>query len=133
LIGIGAVLQQKDGYCTISDLLPGGPAKASNLLHPEDKVIAVGQSADGDMVDVVNMKLSKTVSLIRGVEGTPVYLKIIPAGLTEGDAKVIMLKRQKIEITTALAKAQIIDVPVGDHTVPIGVISLPAFYGKGGE
>ncbi len=133
LIGIGAVLQQKDGYCTITDLLPGGPAKASNQIHPEDKVIAVGQSADGEMVDVVNMKLTKTVSLIRGVEGTPVYLKIIPAGLTDGDAKVIMLKRQKIEMTTALAKAQIIEVPVGDRTVPVGVISLPAFYGKGGE
>lgn len=133
LIGIGAVLQQKDGYCTISDLLPGGPAKASNQLHLEDKIIAVGQSADGDMVDVVNVKLTKTVSLIRGVEGTPVYLKVIPAGLTEGDAKVIMLKREKVELTTALAKAQVMELPVGDHTVPIGVITLSAFYGRGGE
>ncbi|HVU36723.1 MAG TPA: carboxy terminal-processing peptidase [Opitutales bacterium] len=133
LIGIGAILQQKDDYCTISDLVPGGPAQSSNLLHPGDRIMAVGQSADGDMVDVVNMKLTKTVSLIRGVEGTPVYLKVIPAGLTEGDAKVIMLTRKKIELTTTLAKAQIIDVPVGDRTVPIGVINLPAFYGKGGE
>jgi len=133
LIGIGAVLEAKDGYCTISELVPGGPAKASNQLHPDDKIIAVGQSPDGDMVDVVNAKLNKTVSLIRGVEGTPVYLKVVPAGHTESDAKVIMLTRQKIELTTALAKAQVIDVPVGDHTVPIGVIDLPAFYGKGGE
>jgi len=133
LIGIGAILEPKDDYCSVSDLIPGGPAQTSNLLHHGDRIIAVGQSADGEMVDVVKMSLTKTVRLIRGAEGTPVFLKIIPDGLTEGDAKVITLIRKKIELTTALAKAQVIEMPVGDHTVPIGVIDLPAFYGKGGE
>ena len=28
-VGIGARLQDEDGYCTIKELLPGGPAEAS--------------------------------------------------------------------------------------------------------
>ena len=29
LVGIGAVLSDVDGFCTIKELLPGGPAEAS--------------------------------------------------------------------------------------------------------
>jgi len=133
LIGIGCILQDKDGYCVVSDLVPGGPAQKSDLVHPGDKIIAVGQT-ETDFTDVVGAKLRKTVSLIRGAEGSLVHLKIIPAGMTsEGDAKVITLKREQIKLTSTLAKAQIIDVPAGDQTLPIGVINLPAFYGKGGD
>jgi len=133
LIGIGCILQDKDGYCLVSDLVPGGPAQKSGQLNPGDKIIAVGQ-ADGDFADVVGEKLRKTVNLIRGPEGTLVRLKVVPAGMTsDGDAKIISLKREQIKLTTALAKAQIIELPMGDHTVPIGVINLAAFYGKGGD
>ena len=36
LVGIGAVLSDVDGFCTIKELLPGGPAEASLELNPED-------------------------------------------------------------------------------------------------
>ncbi|MGA2052825.1 MAG: carboxy terminal-processing peptidase, partial [Opitutales bacterium] len=130
LVGIGALLNDKDGYCEIHDLLPGGPAEKSGLVHAGDKIIGVGQ-ADGDIVDVVGSKLRKTVNMIRGTAGTQVRLLIIPAD-DPGGKKTVTLTREEIKLTTNLAKADIIEVPEGNQTVPIGVIDLPAFYGKGG-
>ena len=51
-VGIGAVLTDVDGYCTIKELLPGGPADACQELEPEDVILKVAQ-ADGPLVDVV--------------------------------------------------------------------------------
>jgi len=133
LIGIGCILSDKDGFCLVSDLVPGGPAQKSGQINPGDKIIAVAQGT-ADFANVVGGKSRKAVKLIRGQEGTLVRLKIIPAGMTsEADAKIISLKREQVKLTTALAKAQIIEVPMADHTVSVGVINLPAFYGKGGE
>ncbi|HTB64164.1 MAG TPA: carboxy terminal-processing peptidase, partial [Opitutales bacterium] len=129
LIGIGAVLEDKDDYCVVEDLVPGGPAKESKQIQSGDKIVAVGQG-DGEMVDVDGIKLNKTVSLIRGAEGSEVRLKIVPSNGSEADAKVVTLVRKKISVTTALAQAHIINVPQGDAMIPIGVIDLPAFYGK---
>jgi carboxyl-terminal processing protease len=132
LIGIGCVLEDKDDYCVVGNLVPGGPAEKSKLLSPGDKIIAVGQ-ATGDLVEVDGIKLNKTVSLIRGAEDTDVRLKVVPAGGSDADARIVTLQRKKIAITTALAKAKIIEVPMGSQIVPIGVIDLPAFYGKVNE
>ena len=129
-IGIGCVLQNKDGDCVVNELVSGGPADQSKQIKTGDKIIEVAQG-DADFAQVDGIKLNKTVSKIRGPEGTEVRLKIIPAGFTSAaDAKIVILTRKKIEMTTALAKAQIIDVPMGGQTVPVGVIDLPAFYGR---
>lgn len=132
LVGIGAILTNDDGYCVIHELLPGGPAEKSGLLHPGDKIIGVGQ-ADGDIVDVVGAKLRKTVNMIRGTADTNVRLLVVSAN-DPGAKKTVTLTRKEIKVTSNLAKADIIEVPEGDdHTVPIGVIDLPAFYGKAGN
>lgn len=46
--------------------------------------------------------------------------------------KVVTLVRREIKLTTKLAKAAVYTIPVGDKTVPVGVIDLPAFYGESG-
>src|SRR6202012_5271931 len=43
LFGIGAQLEEDDGYCTIMNLVPGGPAVKSKQLFPKDRIIAVAQ------------------------------------------------------------------------------------------
>lgn len=131
LVGIGAVLSDDEGYCTVRELLPGGPAERSGKLKPEDQIVGVGQGEDGEMVDVIGMKLSRIVKMIRGKQGTIVRLKIRPG---EGDPSVrkeIKLTRDEIKLTAKLAKAEVFEVPAGDKTVTIGVIDLPAFYGSG--
>lgn len=66
LEGIGAALQFTDGYTVVSKIIPGGAADKDGKLKPEDKVIGVGQGTDGEIVDVVDMKLNDVVKLIRG-------------------------------------------------------------------
>ncbi len=128
LVGIGAVLQDKDGYCTIAELMLGGPAEKSKQLKEGDKIVAVAQG-DGEFVDVVGKKLRNIVRLIRGKKDTPVRLQIEPKD-SPGIRKEVSLVRDEIQLTTKLAKAEIFQVPVGDKTIPVGVIDLPAFYGE---
>lgn len=128
LVGIGAILSTEDGYCTIKELIPGGPADTGNELEPEDRIVGVAQG-DEEMVDVIGMKLRKIVKLIRGKEGTCVRLLIEPANGDPSNRKEITIVRDQIKLTATLAQAQIYQVPHGDKTYSIGVIELPAFYG----
>lgn len=129
LVGIGALLSDEDGYCTIKELIAGGPAQKSRLLQPGDKIVGVAQG-EGEMVDVIGMKLRKVVRLIRGDQGSEVRLLIQPAEGDPSERRVITLVRDEIKLTTNLASAEIFTVPVGDETVAIGVIDLPTFYGS---
>lgn len=128
-VGIGAVLTDEDGFCTIKELLPGGPAEACRELEPEDVILKVAQ-ADGDFVEVVNMKLIKIVELIKGPKDTVVRLFIKP-GKNPSDRNTVSITRDRIKLTANLASASIREVPApeGDRTYPIGVIELPSFYG----
>jgi carboxyl-terminal processing protease len=128
-VGIGAVLTDEDGFCTIKELLPGGPAEASRKLEPEDVILKVAQG-DGDFVEVVNMKLSKIVELIKGPKDTVVRLFVKP-GKNPSDRNTVSITRDRIKLTANLASATIREVPApeGDRTFPIGVIELPSFYG----
>jgi carboxyl-terminal processing protease len=129
LQGIGALLMAEDGYCTISELIPGGPAELSGLVNPGDKIVSVAQ-ANEEPVDVVDMKLSKVVKLIRGPKGSEVRLTIVPANNPSG-RKEIHIVRDEIRLTEQLAKAWLIQIPNpdGGAPTPVGVIDLPSFYG----
>ena len=128
LFGIGALLRSEDGYCKIQELKPG-PAMRSKKLKPNDRIIAVAQGT-GEPVDVVDMKLSKVVELIRGPKDTEVRLTVIPADAPDPSVrKVIPLIREEIKLEDQEAKAKIIDFPAGDgKTVRMGLIDLPSFY-----
>ena len=128
LVGIGAVLAVEDGYCVIRELMTGGPAERSKQLNPTDKIVGVSDG-NGEMVDVIGMKLRKIVKLIRGKEGTEIRLLIQPADGDPTDRKEVILKRGTIKLTFSLAQAEFYEIEQGETTVPIGVISLPTFYG----
>ena len=96
-VGIGAVLTDADGYCTIKELLPGGPAEASRQLEPEDIILKVAQG-DGEFVDVVDMRLSKIVELIKGPKDTLVSLKVRPIE-SPTTTKTVKIIRDKIKNT----------------------------------
>ncbi len=132
LVGIGALLRDEDGYCVIQELLAGGPAEQSGQLHPGDRIIEVAQ-AGKKPVDVIDMRLSKIVKLIRGKKGTEVHLTVLPAAATDpSERKLITLQRDEIKLTENLASAEIHDVPWGEsRTVAVGVIELSSFYGPG--
>ena len=132
-VGIGAMLEDDDGLCTIRELLPGGPAEQSRQLEPGDVILGVAQGS-GEMVDVVDMNLRKIVKLIKGEKGTEVRLLIRPGDTADPSIrKVVSLIRDEIKLTANLASAEVFQVPSENRTIPIGVIDLPSFYGGNKE
>jgi carboxyl-terminal processing protease len=129
LVGIGAVLQDKDEYTTIRELVTGGPAALSAKLKVGDRIVGVGQSESKPTTDVMGWRLDDTVALIRGAENSAVVLDILPAEAgPDGKHKLITLTRKKISLEQQAAKKSIIEVKDGRDTRQIGVITLPVFY-----
>ena len=127
LFGIGAQLKEDDGYCTISSLVPGGPAAKSKQFKEDDRIVAVAQGSN-QPVDVVDMDLGKVVQLIRGTKGTEVRLTISPAD-DRAARRVVTLIRDEIKLEDSEAKARLIEMPDGHGgTNRIGVIDVPSFY-----
>jgi len=123
LIGIGAQLMDDEGYCTINELIPGGPAMKSKQLKHEDRIIAVAQG-DKPPVDVVNMELEKVVQMIRGTKNTEVRLTVSPVE-NRSARRIVSLIREEIKLEDKEAHAQLIVYPDGKR---IGMIELPSFY-----
>ncbi|HEY3816412.1 MAG TPA: carboxy terminal-processing peptidase [Polyangiaceae bacterium] len=129
LVGIGATLENADGYCEIRDLVPGGPAAKSGLLKRGDRIIAVAQDGK-EPVDVVDMPLSRTVELIRGPKGSSVTLKLLSAGAPNGlPPRTATIVRGAVRLQDQAAKARLVDWPADQgRTLRLGVIDLPSFY-----
>lgn len=127
LVGIGATLSLEDGYCTIKELIAGGPAERSKELKPNDKILAVAQG-DKDFVDIIGMKLRKAVRLIRGEKGTVVRLLIRPADGDPSDKKIVTLTRDEICLTSNLSEAKLYEIKRNNKIFKIGVIEIPSFY-----
>ncbi len=127
LEGIGAKLRPADGYTVIDELIPGGPADKNGQLKAGDRVVSVGQGEDGQVVDVVDMKLKDVVNKIRGKSGTVVRLGVLSQA---GDPKTVKITRAKIEMKDSEASGTIIeDGRKGDGSpFKLGVINLPSFY-----
>jgi carboxyl-terminal processing protease len=134
LVGIGALLGFEDNECVVKELIPGGPADLGKQLHPNDKIIAVS-SGGAEPVDVVGMKLRKVVDLIRGEKNTNVTLTVVPAAAADGSVrKQITIIRDVVKLNSARARATVYQVPGADgKVVPMGVITLPSFYGLADE
>lgn len=130
LVGIGALLSIEDDQCVIKDVIPGGPADLDKQIKSNDKIISVAQDG-GEPVEVIGMKLRKIVDMIRGAKGTRVNLLIEPAdGAASATRKQIVLTRNVVNLDSSRAHGAVFEVPDSQgKIIPIGVITLPTFYG----
>jgi carboxyl-terminal processing protease len=130
-VGIGALLEDDDGICTIKEILPGGPAERSRLLEAEDQILGVAQGND-EFEDVVDMQLRYIVRKIKGEKGTTVRLLIRPGEAADPSVrKIVPIVRGEVKLTANLATAKLISVPLNEsETVSVGMIELPSFYGN---
>ncbi len=126
LEGIGAVLQADGESVKVVRLVPGGPADKGGDLQPGDRIVGVAQGEDGEMVDILGMRLDEVVTLIRGPKETTVRLDIIPN--TAGERRIIRIVRNKVDLKEQQASSRILEVRVAGRTEKIGVIRLPTFY-----
>ncbi len=122
LEGIGATLQEKEGYIKVSSIVPGSPSYKQGELKPEDLILKVAQGND-EPVDIVDMRLDNAVKLIRGKKGTTVKLTVKKP---DGAIKVISIVRDVVVMEEAYAKSMI--VVDTKNKQRIGFIYLPSFY-----
>ncbi len=127
LEGIGAALKSEDGYTIVASIVKEGAAARDGRLKVGDRIVAVAQQTT-EWVDVIEMKLSNVVSMIRGKRDSIVRLKVQTPGSSE--TRVIELTRQTIPLSSQEVKGEIIDVSnrLKGASGRIGVINIPSFY-----
>lgn len=122
LQGIGATLTQRDGYITVTDIVPGSPSWKQGELEVDDKILKVAQGEE-EPLDIVDMRLDKAIQFIRGAKGTEVRLTVQKV---DGSQKVIPIIRDVVVIEDTYAKSVILtDEETNER---IGYINLPSFY-----
>jgi carboxyl-terminal processing protease len=128
LEGIGAVLQSRDDYTVIREIVPGSPADKSGKLKVGDRIVGVAQGT-GPFTDVLGWRIDDVVQLVRGEKGSTVRLDVIP-GDAGVDAKhvAVSMVRKKISMEEQAAKKSIVQVKENGVNRRIGIISLPTFY-----
>lgn len=128
LEGIGAQLQEKDGYTKVTSIVPGSASWKQGQLKAGDVILKVGQGSL-EPVDIVDMRIDDVVQLVRGKKGTEVRLTVKKP---DGSIIIIPLIRDIVVLEESYAQSVIIK---GKKN--IGYIKLPSFYadftGKGGR
>lgn len=128
LEGIGALLQADGEYVKVASLVPGGPAERAGVLEPADRIVAVGQE-NGEMVNVVGMRLDNVVDLIRGPKGSVVRLDVVPAQAVDMTrSRIVEITRDTVNLEDQAAHGEVIDISREDGEHSIGVIQIPTFY-----
>lgn len=122
LEGIGATLQEKDGYIKVVNIVPGSPSWNQGELKAGDLILKVAQG-DDEPLDLIGMRLDKAVKFIRGKKGTVVKLTVKKV---DGSIKVISIVRDVVVIEATYAKSVI--VTTQETNKRIGYIYLPSFY-----
>lgn len=129
LQGIGAQLTTEEEYTKVAELIKGGPAERGKELQAGDRIISIGQGVDGELQDVVGMRLDDVVDQIRGEKGTVVRLNVIPVdAVGESGAKVVSITRDTVKLEDQSAKKEVIELSYNGADYKIGIIDLPTFY-----
>jgi carboxyl-terminal processing protease len=126
--GIGATLQERDGFIKVAQIVPGSASWKQGQLKANDIILKVAQGS-ADPVDIVDMRLDDAVKLIRGKKGTEVRLTVKKI---DGAITVIPIVRDVVVLEETYAKSAIVK-----KDKKIGYIKLPQFYadfnGRGGR
>ncbi|NQV51544.1 MAG: carboxy terminal-processing peptidase [Flavobacteriales bacterium] len=120
LEGIGAQLQEKDGYIKVVNIVPGSPSYLQGELEEGDLILKVAQEG-GSPIDITDTRIDDAVKLIRGPKGTKVLLTVKKLN---GLIKEIPIVRDVVVLAETYAKSAVIE----ENGVTVGYIRLPKFY-----
>ncbi len=120
LEGIGAQLQEKDGFLKVAAIVPGSPSYKQGQLKAGDIILKVAQG-NAEPVDVTNMKIDDAIKLIRGKKGTVVKLTVKKP---DESLVIIPIVREVVVMEDSYAKSAIIE----HNGLKYGYINLPTFY-----
>ena len=127
--GIGAVLQKRDEYAQIREVVAGGPADKSGQINPGDRIVAVGQGSEGSMEDVIDWRLDDIVAKVRGERGSVVRVEILPGDEgVESESRVVHIVRDKVMMEDQAAKVKTLELEDDGTNHTVGIITVPSFY-----
>ena len=121
LEGIGAELQEEDGFIKVKRIIPGGAAARQKQLTAHDVILLVAQGKN-DPVDITDMRINDAVRLIRGPKGSEVRLTVKKV---DGQTVVISIIRDVVQLEETFVKSAILE---GDNHNKYGYIKIPTFY-----
>ncbi len=123
LEGIGATLQQDDGFIKVVSIVPGSPAFRQGQLEAEDIILKVAEGS-AEPIDIVDARLRDAVRLIRGKKGSEVRLTVRkPAGMQQ----VIPIVRDVVQIQESFVRSTLLAGPA-ERGGTFGYIHIPIFY-----
>lgn len=121
LEGIGAQLQEKDGYIKITNIIPGGPSSLQGELQANDLILKVTQEGE-EPVEIIDWRISDAVKIIRGPKGSKVTLTVRKP---DGNEQDITITRDIVVLEETYAKSLVLS---DDDQIKAGYIYLPSFY-----
>ncbi len=122
LEGIGAQLTRRNGYVTVTRIVPGSASWEQGDLSAGDKILKVAQEGE-EAVDVVGMRLDEVVEQIRGKKGTAVILTVEKA---DGTIMEISIVRDVVILEETYARSAMLKDE--GESFKAGYIHLPKFY-----
>ena len=121
LEGIGAELQEEDGFIKVRRIIPGGAASRQKQLMAHDVILMVAQGKD-DPVDITDMRINEAVRLIRGPKDSEVRLTVKKV---DGQTSIISIIRDVVQLEETFVKSALLD---GANQGKYGYIKIPTFY-----
>ncbi len=122
LEGIGATLQQKDGFTSVTQIVPGSASWKQGQLKTGDVILKVAQNTQ-EPVSIVDMNLDEAVRLIRGPKGSEVRLTVRKI---DGSEAIIPIIRDVVILEETYAKSAIFEN--SKTNTKTGYLYLPKFY-----
>ncbi len=122
LEGIGAQLQEQNGYIKVASIVPGSPSWKQGDLKAGDIILKVAQG-NAEPLSLVDMRIDDAVQYIRGKKGTEVRLTVKKP---DASISVISIIRDIVVLEETYAKSAI--VKVNGSSKRYGYIYLPTFY-----
>jgi len=119
--GIGARLQKKIDKVEITEVISGGPVWRDNILEKGDAILKVRQDDEKEAVNILTMRLSEAVKLIKGEKGTKVHLTIKKV---DGSISEVTVKRDIVQLEETYIKSTIVEKDNNEY----GIINIPKFY-----
>ena len=130
LEGIGVSIRPERGnedYTKIETIVDGGPASKTGQVKSGDRIVGVAQDGAA-MVDVIGWPSSEIVGLIRGKRGTKVSVKLLGAGASMNQARVVTITRDVIQEEDAGVRSRIVEITRDGKKHKFGVLEIPSFY-----